>query len=642
MPRGEKIKTREELILRKKLTLRFVIAALLIFLIAALAVAIATDSIVTSRVSGTVGFLELRGIQGADTTQNVAQQKKAKERGKTAEAKELDEIRGGKVRHFQVISAAQNAQSKYYEANEKGNDAAALRADLEAKIPEARSALGELKILTDREIELLKAIGGDESAIAVSKSFYKAMETAVATLQLDELSDEQVMARERDIQLAGKSAIHTARVMSDNFSPDDMDEGDKRTLEEEVVKPGEENAKSLGSVMSQMPAIIFGSAQGMLEGLNMFNKVMNAYDKDSNRIAHDLVYNQGMFSRRNMSAFQSRIDSIGFGVQQFLGEYSPFVDSVGRSVGREGRVDPLGYGANIIIRFQDSEGRYYIVHEEEDMGMRLVVDKNMTKWNANEDELRGMMIFDYNDASVEKAVAAIARIAPGFDKYVRASRMVYIRKAYIMPYRKSYVLQMSFQNADGVEMYFYEAQDPYSQPIDILRRNALEYRVLETMAVINPPKDRTVVRSYFGDRNPALRDSNSGARPDAAPPAAPPGVNAKPPRTKVSARGSIKPPEEGAEVLEALSADDSTKKYMIEQHEKAVASFNDGNYALALRVFSRVCDMAEGNYLDAYWAALSAHSLKRADETKKWLEKCLEAKADYMPALEMKKALKIK
>ena len=629
---------------------KILIAIALVLLLTVLAIAMATDVIVTSRVSSTASFHELQGIQGADTTQNVAQQKKAKQEGKSEEAKELETIRASKVQHFQVISAAQNTQNRYYDAQEKGNDTTALRGELESRIPQARGSLTEMKTLTDREIEILQAIGGDESAISIVRSFYKAMETAVDTLQLDELTDEQVMARERDIQIEGRGGIHTARLMSDRFVADDMEAGEKQTLDEDVVKPGEQNVKSLGDVLTQMPSIIFGAVAGMAEGLNLFGGAMDRYS-DYGQMAHDLVYNQGMFSRSNMNAFQNRLDSIGAGVQQFLGEYSPFVESVGRGIGRPGRSNPLGYGSNVVIRFQDREGRYYIVHEEEDQGMRVVIDKNMTRWNSAEDEIRTLIIFDYNDQSVETAVRAIGEVAPGFDNYVRQSRMVYIRKAYLLPYRNGYVIEISFQNANGQQLNFYQAADPYANPIRINRRTSrLDFQIVQTITVVNPPKDTTVVRTYFNDETPpapAPREDGAGSsgRTEERTVTAPtetqrPAAGTTTSQT-VSRRGSINPPNEGVEVLAALDADQATKEYIISDHERAVEHFNSGNYAMALRMFARNAERAPGNYLDAYWAALSAHNANNEREVKRWLDRCLEIKGDYMPALEMKRALRL-
>ena len=398
-----------------------------------------------------------------------------------------------------------------------------------------------------------------------------------------------------------------------------------------------------------MPSIIFGTILGVAEGLSAINTAMDSYSGNFEQMAHDMVYNQGMFSRRNMNAFQNRLDSIGAGVQQFLGEYSPFVDSVGRGIGRGGRPNALGYGSNIVIRFQDKEGRYYIVYEEEDQGMRVVVDKMMTRCNERQDEIRTLIIFDYNDASVERAVRAVAEVAPGFDDYVRQARLVYIRKAYITPTRQGYVIEMNFQNANGQQLHHYQARDPYANPIQVNRRHVVDFRIIQTILVVNPPKETTVARTYFPDAVPpagASRDrvqqpGDAGAEPRVQDSGARTETQRQPAGGAASRSGSIDPPSEGVEVLAALDTDQSTKDYIISEHEKAVAHFNEGEYALARRIFARTANMAPGNYLDAYWAALSAHHAGQDNEVKEWLDRCLEIKDDYLPALEMKKALKL-
>jgi hypothetical protein len=642
--------------LRFKFTIKALIAFLLLALLAALAVAIAMDTIVTSRMSNVASFRELQGVQEADTTKHVAVKKQAKEKGHDEEARELDGIRGAKVRHFQVISAAQNAQNRYYEALEKGNDDAALRSDLEGRIPEARSALGEMKTLTDREIEILTAIGADAPTIEIARQFYKAMETTVNSLQAEELSEAQLQARMTDIQVGGKNAVANARRIAEQFAPDDLEAADKDTLEQEVVIPGEENAKGLGDILTQMPSIIFGSVAGISEGLNMFNEVNRRYGNDWSTMAQDLLYKQGIFSRNNMNAFQQRIDSYGAGARHFLAEYSPFVKTVGSGIGRGSSVDPLGYGANIIIRFVDPQMTSYVVDEDEDMHWRVVVDKLATKWEDNGEVVRALLVFDYDDTAVGDVTKMVSAIAPGFENYVRESRLVYVRKIYDLRYMKTYVLGMSFQTAQGQEMGRYEEPDTYAggRPV---RRRTLDYKILETIAVVSPPKNKTSVRKVFGNDEPSQpkRETGSGGKKELSSDAGgtPAANGAQTPAPKktaskskkqpgVSRKGSIAPPPEGTEALRALGGEEAEILMLTDQHDRGVKYFEEENYGMAYRSFVRAANMREGNYLDAYWAALSAHKAKNGGTVKEWLDKCLAVKPDYLPALEMKKALKLK
>jgi hypothetical protein len=635
-------------------TLRFIIIVVVLLSLAALAVAIATDVIVTSRVSNTASFHELQGIQGAYTTQSVVLQKKAKKAGgHEKEQKELDQIRGEKLKIYQTVTAAERARNLYIEAMEKGNDATSQRADLEARIPEARALLPRIQELAARDIEISKILGADEAFLSVIKTSYKSMETAINTLQIEELTEEQIAARERDIQIEGRGAIHTASLISGQLDADDLEEEEIDILEQEVIEPGEDSVRGLGDLLSQMPAILFGSIQGMSEGIGFFNEALGRYNYDGGLadMARDLSFNQGAFSRRNMSQFQKRIDSIGAGVHQFLNEYSPFIDGLGRRIGREADADPLGYGSNIIIRFQDLEGRYYILREDEGQHLRVVADKLATKWNSEENEIRTMIILDYDNEGVEEAVKAVNAVAGGgYERYVRESRIVYLFKVYFLHSRKGYLRAASFQNADGQELYSYEPIDPYNSPVDIIRRNVLDYRILETITVVNPPKNKGVVRSYFGDKSAKPRSKkNAGknaeqladsSKTDASDARAKPD---KPPsKPKASKKGSIESPADGVEVLESLGADNATLGAMILEHDNSVKNFNDGKYALALRTFGRAAKMHDGNYLDSYWAALAAHYAKNNGAVKEWLDRCLSIKSDYLPALEMKKALKLK
>jgi hypothetical protein len=634
--------------LRFRFTVKTLIVFLLLVLIAVLAIAAVMDTVVTSNLSGATGFHELKGIQGADTTKNVAVKKQAKEKGYDAEARELDGIRGEKIRHFQVISAAQNAQNKYYEALEKGNDTDALRSDLEGRIPEARNALTDMKTLTDREIEILTTIGADAPTIDIARRFYKAMETTVNSLQAEVLSDAQVQARMTDVQVGGKNAVANARRIAERFSPEELEEADKDTLEQEVVIPGEQNAKGIGDVLNHMPSIIFGSIAGISDGLRMFNEARQRYGNNWTAMGQDLLYKQGMFSRNNMNAFQQRIDSYGAGAQRFLAEYSPFVKTVGSGIGRGSSVDPLGYGANVIVRFVDPQMSSYIVEEDEEMHWRVVVDKLPTKWEDNGEVVRTLIVFDYDDTAVDYVTKMISAITPGFENYVRQSRLVYVRKTYDIRYMKAYVPGMSFQNAQGQEMFRYESSNPYVDGRTI-RRRTLDYKILETVAVVSPPKNKAMVRKILGNDEPppqrremgnsGKKEPSSDAGETQAPKKNAPQSEKQP---GVSRKGSIAPPQEGTEVLQALDGDPAEIQLLIDQHDKGVKYFEEKNYSMAFRTFIRAANMNGGNYLDAYWAALSAHNAKSGGAVKEWLDKCLAVKPDYLPALEMKKALKLK
>jgi hypothetical protein len=649
---------------------RYLIAVILVLILAALAIAIANEVIVVSNISSNASFYELQGIQGADTTQNVVQRQKAKKKGFAKEEKELEQIQAQRMPHYRVIVAAEVAQREYYAAVEAGSGINEYRADLERRIPEARASLAELKTLRDRQLAILNTIGGDDSAKEIVRNFYDSMETTVNTLQVAELDEAQQEERQVKIQLRGSSAVDMARRLATELDESEMAAEDKTLLELDVVEPGEKAIKGLGDILSKLPNILWAGFAGMSESSNMANEALNRYGGSLEglmQMGRDLSFGQGMFNRRNMNQFQKRLDVIGAGVQQFLGSYSPFVKTVGRSIGRQADTD-IGYGGDVIIRYADPTGRLYIVEDDaEGQHMRVIMDKLQTRWDKDDFEVRTMLIFEYDNQGADQVVQLFSEFAPGFEQVLRQARIVYVYRAYRPSIWKSFTIEISFQNADGQEFQQFAAQQLTGVAI---RRRGLDSTVLRTIAAVVPPKDKDVLRWLWertGDapaprpnapQGSAPRQSggnrsqsssrqeasgageSKGTAPTAATPAA--GKTSPPAKVTVSKKGSIQLPTEGVEVLQSLNADEASKSAVLEEHERGIGNFEAGKYDLALRQFGRAAKMADGNYLDAYWAALSAHRAKNNAAIKEWLDRCLEIKSDYIPALEMKKALKLK
>jgi hypothetical protein len=331
---------------------------------------------------------------------------------------------------------------------------------------------------------------------------------------------------------------------------------------------------------------------------------------------------------------------------------------VGRSIGRQTDTD-MGYAGGVVIRFADPKGRFYIIKDDiEGQHMRVMVDKLQTRWQGDSDhEVRTMLVFEYDAAGVGQVVELFREFAPGFERILQQARVVYVYKAYRPSTWKSFTIEISFQDSEGREFQQFAAQQ--LKGVDI-RRKSLDSTILRTIAAVVPPKDRTVLQWLWErtgdvpDRRQSERRGGGGSqgsprreargqRAAASTAAGTAEVKAvKPAKATVSKKGSIQPPTEGAEVLMALNVDDASRRAIVEEHEKAVANFGAGKYDLALRQFGRAAKMAEGNYLDAYWAALSAHKAKNNAGVKEWLNRCLQIKKDYIPALEMKKALKLK
>ena len=69
----------------------------------------------------------------------------------------------------------------------------------------------------------------------------------------------------------------------------------------------------------------------------------------------------------------------------------------------------------------------------------------------------------------------------------------------------------------------------------------------------------------------------------------------------------------------------------------AYNKFKNGKYKDAYAEFCRAADAHSSvNYLSAYWAGVSAHKLKKADEALEWIDKALAINPDYTPAQDFK------
>ncbi|MDR3231304.1 MAG: hypothetical protein LBT65_07680 [Synergistaceae bacterium] len=301
-----------------------IIVLLLIAALVALAIA-AKSAIDAGTQSTSAAASALGGLQGAGAVDEVVHENKAKKAGKTKEAAELESIAGKRAKIFQVITAATNKQGEYYSALERDLDASALRSDLEARIPKARESLAELKPLTDREIVLIKSIDGDEGAISRVSSFYKAMETAVNNLQIDKLSKEQMDAIDRDIQAPSQESLREARAVAATLKPNELDAEQKKTLNEQVVTSGKQNIANLNAILKELPKIIQELTQSVQSTAGASKNPIGLIKKAASG---------GGGLPTEITAVKDRLEALSKSINGLLGEYSPFVDTVAKGIGK--------------------------------------------------------------------------------------------------------------------------------------------------------------------------------------------------------------------------------------------------------------------------------------------------------------------
>ncbi len=89
-------------------------------------------------------------------------------------------------------------------------------------------------------------------------------------------------------------------------------------------------------------------------------------------------------------------------------------------------------------------------------------------------------------------------------------------------------------------------------------------------------------------------------------------------------------------VIQTYGLDMGTSNMLKISHANAMNSYKSGKYKDAYEKFTDAAGKYEGHYLAAYWAGMSAHKLKKTDESLQWINKALAINPQYKPASEFK------
>lgn len=95
------------------------------------------------------------------------------------------------------------------------------------------------------------------------------------------------------------------------------------------------------------------------------------------------------------------------------------------------------------------------------------------------------------------------------------------------------------------------------------------------------------------------------------------------------------------DVVETYPIDGATKNAILISHRGGYYSYSKGQYSKAYGAFVNAFEAYDGNYLDAYWAARTAHKLGRRKDATQWLDRALEINPAYRPALEYRAKYKL-
>ena len=144
----------------------------------------------------------------------------------------------------------------------------------------------------------------------------------------------------------------------------------------------------------------------------------------------------------------------------------------------------------------------------------------------------------------------------------------------------------------------------------------------------------------FGNMG-AMKGMPSGGAPSAPsktqlPPAAQPQSPSETPKQPAAVNAGL----DGVPAIEAFPVDDATKNAILINHKGGYANMSKRKYPLAFNQFVKAVELYDGNYVDAYWAAVAAQKIGKKPIAREWVDKALAANPQYQPALDLRKSLK--
>lgn len=100
--------------------------------------------------------------------------------------------------------------------------------------------------------------------------------------------------------------------------------------------------------------------------------------------------------------------------------------------------------------------------------------------------------------------------------------------------------------------------------------------------------------------------------------------------------GGVADTSEESNVIDTYPIDANQKNALRIAHRGGYTNYSKGRFSQALKMFEHAVELYPGNYLDAYWAARSAHKAGNRKLMNQWLDKALAANPNYKPALDYK------
>ena len=100
--------------------------------------------------------------------------------------------------------------------------------------------------------------------------------------------------------------------------------------------------------------------------------------------------------------------------------------------------------------------------------------------------------------------------------------------------------------------------------------------------------------------------------------------------------GSASNKSDQIDVLDAMPLTPEQKANITIVHKGGYYNLTKGNFSRALKQFEQGVKIYPGNYLDMYWAGVTAYKMGKRTLAREWIDKAIAANPSYEPAIDFR------
>ena len=153
-----------------------------------------------------------------------------------------------------------------------------------------------------------------------------------------------------------------------------------------------------------------------------------------------------------------------------------------------------------------------------------------------------------------------------------------------------------------------------------------------TPPAVEPTPEPTPVPASAGKGKKGATPTPEPARPAAEPTPVP-----QPTQAPVNLlAGSASNKSDQIDVLDAMPLTPEQKANITIVHKGGYYNLTKGNFSRALKQFEEGVKIYPGNYLDMYWAGVTAYKMGKKPLAREWIDKAIAANPSYEPAIDFR------